>query len=52
MRYLFLILGFLFVGVWLAAWLAFHIASGAVHLLLVIGLIGLVLHFVRGRSSV
>jgi hypothetical protein len=30
MRYLFLILGFLFVGIWLVAWRALHVASAAV----------------------
>jgi len=32
--------------------LVFHIAGGIIHILLVIGLIMLVLHFVRGRRTV
>jgi hypothetical protein len=37
---------------WLMGFFAFHVASGLVHLLLVIALISLVLHLFRGRSSV
>jgi len=32
--------------------LVFHIAGGIIHILLVIGLIMLVMHFVRGRRAV
>jgi hypothetical protein len=49
--FIFLILFFLLLAVWLFAWAAMHVAGGAVHLLLVIALISLVLHFVRGRSA-
>jgi putative effector of murein hydrolase LrgA (UPF0299 family) len=52
MRFLFLILAFLFFGVWIVSFLAFHVAGGLIHLLLVIGIIALVIHFVRGRSAV
>ena len=51
MRFLFLILFFLLFGGWILAFLAFHIAGGAIHLLLVIAVIMLVLHFVRGGSA-
>lgn len=37
---------------WLLGFFAFHVTSAFIHLVLVIGLILLVLHFVRGRSSV
>ena len=33
---------------WLLGFLAFHISSGLIHLVLVIGIIMLILHFVRG----
>lgn len=36
---------------WLTGFLAFHISAGLIHLLLVVGLILLVLHFVRGSTS-
>jgi hypothetical protein len=35
---------------WLLGFTAFHVASGLIHLLLVIALISLIMHFVRGRS--
>ena len=41
--------GILFV-MWLLGFAAFHVAGGLIHLLLVIGVISLVMHFVRGRS--
>ena len=33
---------------WLLGFLAFHVSSGLIHLVLVIGIIMLILHFVRG----
>jgi hypothetical protein len=49
---IFLIL-FLLLGVgWLVAWAAFHVAGGAIHLLLIIAVISLIVHFVRGRHAV
>jgi hypothetical protein len=36
---------------WLLGFLAFHVSSGLIHILLVIGIIMLVLHFFRGRSA-
>ena len=52
MRFLFLLLAFIFFVVWIVCWLAFHIAGGLIHILLVIGVILLVVHFLRGKSSV
>ena len=37
---------------WLLGAFAFHVGGGLIHILLVIGLIVLVLHFVRGRTVV
>ncbi|WP_114228314.1 MULTISPECIES: lmo0937 family membrane protein [Sphingomonas] len=37
---------------WLAGFLVFHVTSGLIHILLIVGIIVLVLHFVRGRSAV
>jgi Family of unknown function (DUF5670) len=42
-------------GILIIAWilgLVFHIAGGLIHIALVVGLIMLVLHFVRGRRAV
>jgi hypothetical protein len=50
-RFLFLVLAFLFFAIWLVSWLAFHIAGGFIHILLVIGVIMLIVHFFRGKSS-
>jgi hypothetical protein len=36
---------------WILGWLAFHIAGGLIHLLLIIGLIVLVIGFLSGRRS-
>jgi len=36
---------------WLLGAFAFHIGGGLIHILLVIGLIVLVLHFIRGRGT-
>ena len=38
--------------VWLLGFTAFHVAGGLIHILLIFAVISLVLHFVRGRSSV
>ena len=51
MRFLFLLLAFLFFGIWLVSWIAFHIAGGFIHILLVIGVIMLIVHFARGGKS-
>lgn len=40
----------LLVILWLLGFLAFHVASGLIHILLVIAVIVLILHFVRGRA--
>jgi hypothetical protein len=37
---------------WALGFLAFHVTSGLIHILLVIGIIVLVIHFVRGRPTV
>jgi hypothetical protein len=36
---------------WLLGFLAFHVSAGMIHILLVVGLVLLVLHFVRGSTS-
>lgn len=48
---LFLVLFFVFLLIWLVSWLAFHVAGGLIHLLVVIAVISLILHFVRGSRS-
>ena len=50
--FIFLALFFVFLIGWLIAWAAFHVAGGFVHVLVVIAVIALILHFVRGRRTV
>jgi hypothetical protein len=35
---------------WLLGFVAFHVTAGAIHILLILALISLVMHFVRGRG--
>jgi hypothetical protein len=37
---------------WLLGFLAFHVAGGLIHILLIVAFISLILHFVRGRRTV
>jgi len=46
--FVFLILFFILLGVWGFGWLAFHVAGGLIHLLLIVAVISLVLHLFRG----
>jgi Family of unknown function (DUF5670) len=44
------LLGVVLLVLWLLGFLAFHVTSGLIHLLLVLALIAIVVHFVRGRT--
>ena len=35
---------------WLLGYFAFHVTSGLIHIVLVVAVIMLILHFVRGRT--
>jgi hypothetical protein len=48
---MFLGLFFVLLVMWLLGLFAFHVAGGLIHLLLLIAVISLVVHFVRGRSA-
>jgi hypothetical protein len=37
---------------WMMGFIAFHVAGGLIHLLLIVAVISLVLHFVRGGRSI
>jgi hypothetical protein len=52
MRAIFLVLFFLLLAAWFVAWALMHVASGAIHLLLVIAVISLIMHLFRGRTAV
>ena len=49
---LFLMLFFVLLGIWMVGWIAFHVAGGLIHLLLVVAVISLIVHLVRGRRPV
>ena len=36
---------------WLLGFFAFHVSTGVVHVLLIIGIVMLVLHLLRGRAT-
>ncbi len=48
---MFLGLFILLVALWLIFWLGVHITSGLIHLLLIVAIISLVLHLVRGPRT-
>jgi hypothetical protein len=47
---MFMVLFAVLLVMWLLGFLAFHVAGGLIHILLLIAVISLVMHFVRGRS--
>jgi len=49
---MFLVLFFILLIVWLFGWVAFHVAGGLIHLLLVLAVISLIVHFFRGSRTV
>lgn len=50
-KQMFLALFAVLVVLWLMGFLAFHVAGGLIHLLLIFAVISLVLHFVRGSRT-
>jgi Family of unknown function (DUF5670) len=49
--FVFLVLFFILLMIWAAGWLAFHIAGGMIHLLLILAVVFLIVHLFRGRSA-
>ena len=47
-----LILFVVLLVLWLLGFFAFHVAGGLIHLLLIIAVIALIIHFFRGRTAV
>ncbi len=45
------ILAVVLIVLWLLGFFAFHITSAFIHLVLIVGLILLIVHFMRGRSA-
>ena len=48
---MFMILFIVLAVAWVLGWGAFHVAGGLIHLLLIVALVSLIVHFVRGRGS-
>ena len=48
---MFLTLFAILLVMWVLGFFAFHVAGGLIHLLLIIAVISLVVHFFRGRSA-
>jgi len=46
------LIGLVLIVLWLMGFLAFHVTSGMIHLLLVLALISIIIHFLRGRTVV
>ncbi len=46
-----LVLAVILAVMWGLGYFAFHVASGAIHVLLLVAAVGLVIHFVRGRGG-
>ena len=47
---MFLILFAVLLVLWLLGFFAFHVAGGLIHLLLIVAVICVVIHFARGRA--
>lgn len=50
--FLFLILFFVLLAAWIICWAALHLAGGFIHILLILAVIFLIVHFVHRRSVV
>jgi hypothetical protein len=48
---MFLALFVILLVMWLVGFLAFHVAGGLIHLLLIVAVISFVVHFISGRSA-
>jgi hypothetical protein len=46
---LFLVSAIVLLVVWVLGWFVFHVAGGLIHVLLVVAIITLIVHFVRGK---
>jgi len=48
---MFLIAFVILLVAWLLGFTLFHVASGLIHILLILAVISIIMHFVRGRGS-
>jgi hypothetical protein len=45
-------IGLVLLVMWLLGFVAFHVTSGVIHILLVLAIISVIAHFFRGRAAV
>jgi len=50
MGFIFLVLFAIFFLAWLFSFVIFHVAAGGIHILLVLAIISIIVHFVRGAG--
>jgi hypothetical protein len=48
---IFMVLFILLLLAWIFSWAVFHVAGGLLHILLVLAVISLIVHFVRGSRT-
>ena len=48
---MFLTLAIVLIVLWAAGFMAFHVAGGLIHMLLILALVSIVWHFVSGRNT-
>jgi hypothetical protein len=48
---MFVVIAGILVVIWLISFLALHITSALIHILLIVAVISLIVHFVRGRKA-
>jgi Family of unknown function (DUF5670) len=48
---MFLVLAIILALAWLSGFTLFHVASAAIHILILLAVISLIVHFVQGRSA-
>ncbi len=48
---MFLIIFVILLVAWLLGWIAFHVASAAIHILLAVAVLALIIHFIRGHRG-
>ncbi len=46
-----LVLAFALFAVWIVSWLLFHVAGGLIHILVILAVISLIVHFFRRMSA-
>jgi putative effector of murein hydrolase len=49
--FIFLVFFFVLLSVWLVGWVAFHVAGGLIHILLIVAVISLAIHLFERRRT-